>query len=332
MKRTLAVCCIAHFFVDFSCAYLLFSSLRDAPNWTDLLVVYNFCAFAVQMPLGLLEDRWRRNGEIAAAGAILVALAYTLVSLPGLVVIVAGLGNAAFHVGGGLETLSLSGERAGPLGLFVSPGAVGLFLGTAMGKAAAFPLAMPVLVLLLSAVGLLRTKLPRPVGQREVAIPDFRSVGLPLLFLLMVVILRSFVGMSLSFPWKGEGQWTLILIFMLAAGKAAGGYLADSFGFIRTAVVSLALSTVLLFLSDLPVFGVAAILLFNMTMPLTLWASARLLPHVRGFAFGLLTFGLFLGFLPVAFGAKMISGEMAAGLAVVSLLLLLPGLGKAVER
>jgi len=28
----------------------------------------------------------------------------------------------------------------------------------------------------------------------------------------------------------------------------------------------------------------------------------------------------------------MISGEMAAGLAVVSLLLLLPGLGKAVER
>ena len=116
----------------------------------------------------------------------------------------------------------------------------------------------------------------------------------------------------------------------LAAGKAAGGYLADRFGFRRTAVLSLALSAALLPLApEHPLLGTAAIFLFNMTMPLTLWASARLLPSARGFAFGLLTFGLFLGFLPAVFGGSL-SAPMAAVWALVSLALLLPGLGKAV--
>ena len=74
MKRTLTVCCAAHFLVDFSCAYLLFFALRSASNWTELLIVYNFCAFAMQMPLGLLADRWCRDGEIAAAGGDRVCL------------------------------------------------------------------------------------------------------------------------------------------------------------------------------------------------------------------------------------------------------------------
>ena len=71
--------------------------------------------------------------------------------------------------------------------------------------------------------------------------------------------------------------------------------------------------------------------LFNMTMPLTLWACARLLPETRGFAFGILTFGLFLGFLPTAFGAGTLSGQTVALLALLSLALLIPALRKAVK-
>ena len=46
--------------------------------------------------------------------------------------------------------------------------------------------------------------------------------------------------------------------------------------------------------------GLLAVGLINMTMPITLWAAARLLPP--GLAFGTLTFALFLGFLPVWLG------------------------------
>ena len=331
MKRTLAACCAAHFLVDFACAFLVFRFLGEDGGLAALLLAYNFCAFAVQMPLGLLAG-WRdRDGVLAAAGALLVALAYGLALLPWLAVVMAGLGNAAFHVGAGLETLSVSGDRAGPLGMFVSPGAVGLFCGTLLGRGRAFPVWGVAGLLILAGLFLLLAKQPRP-GGGEAALPPFRSVALPLLGLLAVVVLRSWVGMGLTFPWKGEGHWAAVLVLALAAGKAAGGYLADRFGFRKTAAVSLALSAVLLLLAPVhPMAGTAAIFLFNMTMPLTLWASARLLPSFRGFAFGLLTFGLFMGFLPAAFGVGL-SAPMAAAGALASLALLLPGLGKAVGK
>lgn len=332
MKRTLTACCVGHFLVDFACAFLLFRTLRGNAAWTELLIVYNFCAFAVQMPLGLLADRWDKDGQVATAGALLAALAYGFSGLPWLAAVTAGLGNAAFHVGGGLETLSLSENRAGPLGLFVSPGAVGLFLGTLLGKGSAFPLWPVPLLLLCTAALLLWTRQGRPADSPAPNLPSFHLVGLPLALLLAVVVLRSYVGMTLTFPWKSEGQWALVLTLALALGKAVGGYLADRCGFLKTAAASLVLSAALLLFSDVPLCGATAIFLFNMTMPLTLWASARLLPGVRGFAFGLLTFGLFLGFLPTAFGTPSLSGTGAALLALVSVLLLLPGLRRAVKQ
>lgn len=331
MKRTLTACCVVHFLVDFACAFLLFRTLRGGAAWGELLLVYNFCAFAVQMPLGLLADRWDRDGLVAAVGALLVMLAYGLTALPWVAVTVVGLGNAAFHVGGGLETLSLSGERAGPLGLFVAPGAVGLFFGTLLGKDGAFPIWPVPFLLLFAAAALLWARLDRPKQPGDPKAPRLH-LALPLLLLLAVVVLRSYVGMTLTFPWKGEGRWALVLVLALALGKAAGGYLADRFGFLRTAAGSLALSAALLLAPGLPACGAAAVFLFNMTMPLTLWASARLLPRTRGFAFGLLTFGLFLGYVPAVFGAPALSGPAAAPWALASLALLLPGLKKAVGK
>lgn len=329
MKRTLAACCAAHFLVDFACAFLAFRCLDRSGSLPALLLAYNFCAFAVQMPLGLLADRWDRDGLLAAVGALTTALAFGLTHFPWLAAVLAGLGNAAFHVGAGLETLSVSRGKAGPLGVFVSPGAVGLFCGTALGKGETFPAWGAAMALVLIAALLLLTKQPRP-RCGESAPLSLRALGLPLLGLLAVVALRSWVGMGLTFDWK-TGVWAWLLVLALAAGKAAGGYAADRFGFRRTAAASLLLAAALYPLSPgSPALGVTAVFLFNMTMPLTLWASARLLPSSRGFAFGLLTFGLFLGFLPAAFG-RTLSAPMAAVWALVSLALLLPGLGKAVE-
>lgn len=332
MKRTLRVCCVAHFLVDFSCAFVLFRTLRGELRWTELLILYNFCAFAVQMPLGLLADRWNRDGLVAAAGALLVTVAYGLTGFPWLAAAVAGLGNAAFHVGAGLEVLTVSEDRAGPLGLFVSPGAVGLFFGALLGKGVVLPLWLAPIGLLCAAVALFWTRKERTGGMAAAALPRWKAVGLPILLPLTVVILRSYVGMTLVFPWKSQEHWALVLTTALVLGKAVGGYLADRFGAIRAAAASLVLSALLLLCADIPACGIMAIFLFNMTMPLTLWACARLLSGTRGFAFGILTFGLFLGFLPASFGAGSLSGGAAALLALLSLLLLLPGLRKAVRR
>ena len=64
----LCVYSIGHFWVDFSCALLMFSQLSGRREWALCVLFYNFCAFALQMPIGLVADRLNRNGGAAALG------------------------------------------------------------------------------------------------------------------------------------------------------------------------------------------------------------------------------------------------------------------------
>lgn len=314
MRRTFvtALYSLIHFLIDFACAFFIFGSLRGADHWLLCLLTYNFFAFAMQLPFGIFADILDRNKPIAAAGCLILALAPIFSAWNLLPFALAGLGNGLFHIGGGREVLQHSGERFTALGIFVSPGALGLFLGVLSGKAAAFPLA--VVMGVLAACGLLLLFLPAklfkaqdnclvPVdsGKAPVSVP-MKLLLLPLLCLFLVIFLRSYVGLTLSFPWKGEGQTALWLVAALAGGKAAGGFLADRFGALKTSFVSLFLSALLLFFFRLSALGILSVFLFNMTMPLTLGGLARLLPAHPGLAFGLTTFGLFLGFLPVLTG------------------------------
>lgn len=314
---------VCHFLVDFSCALVLLGRAVPGGDPFVLLLLYNFLAFAVQMPLGLLADRAGRPHLFAAAGCLLAALAWVL---PGMAAaLAAGMGNALFHVGGGVDTLHREGGKYGALGVFVSPGAFGITLG-ALWAAQAGAWALPVgLALVLFAAAILffcPVSPPRTVDLSPLRVPK-TAAALACLFL--VVVLRSYAGCVLAFPWKGE--YVLLFTACVAGGKALGGLLADKFGLRRAAVGSLLLGAGLFLLSDLPAAGLAAVLLFNMTMPLTLGLAAKALPGGRGFAFGLCTFALFLGFLPPFLGWTLpLSGPWAGCLcSLLSLPLLLLG-------
>ena len=74
MRRSrLALYGLAHFWVDLSCAALLLGTLSGEGDFQRQLLVYNFCAFALQMPLGVLADWWGRPAALLAAGACLAA-------------------------------------------------------------------------------------------------------------------------------------------------------------------------------------------------------------------------------------------------------------------
>jgi FSR family fosmidomycin resistance protein-like MFS transporter len=259
---------IAHFLVDFACAFLMFRSIAESPNWHLCVLLYNFCAFAMQMPLGILADKWDRNHLLAALGCILVAAAYGLRHIP---VAAAGLIVAIYRAQGG-----------------------------SFPKNASFSLD--------------------------------NGASKPMVFaaacLFIVVCLRSYVGLTLNFPWKNTGFWGTALACAVVLGKTAGGFAADLFGVGRTAFFSLGMAAALFLLPRMPLAGVAAVWLFNMTMPITLWVMAKIYPGAKGFSFGLLTFGLFLGFLPVYFGVDVPTNApwpFALG-AVASLALLGTGL------
>lgn len=292
---------MGHFWVDFSCALLMFSRLSGQGSWGLCMLLYNFCAFALQMPIGLLADRHGRTGRISALGCGLSALGWCLSPVPLAAAAAAGIGNACFHIGGGLQTLRDSGNRAAPLGIFVSPGALGIFCGTLLGKRSAFPGWLSAAGLLLLVLVFLRLDAGTERTPSPTAVPPDRNALWALACCFLVVVLRSCLGMILSFPWK-TGGWSLAVICGVVLGKAAGGFLGDRLGMLRASVLSLGLSAALFCLSGFPPAGTAAVLLFNMTMPITLWAAAQLLPGQRGLAFGALTFALFLGFLPVWLG------------------------------
>ena len=326
---------VTHAAVDFCCAALFFGMNRGENAWL-CMVLYNACAFLMQLPMGFIADRLNRNLPFAAMGCMLVAAGCFYRFHPILAVIVAGLGNGAFHVGGGIEVLNDSGEKAGLLGVFVSPGAIGLYLGRVYANFfIVYHLMLPSLMLLCAAgmllIGYFERRCISENADFSLALP---KNGLPLLALLfLVVVLRSFMGTTAAFSTGTLlGGLTpalagLIPVLCLAGGKAAGGFVSDRLKPIPTAIGSLGLCALLLFFPLHPSFALVALFLFNMSMPITLFGAARLLKGAKGGAFGLLTAALFIGTVPTFLGVSLpASPWLYGGFAVLSLALLVIGL------
>jgi len=339
-----AIYSVAHFAVDFGCAFLVLGSLTgsaaslNVSNMAVLLLIYNFFAFAMQMPTGLIADRLNRNCLVAACGCFFAAIAFFFTSVPFASAIIAGLGNALFHVGGGIDVLNISVKNSRWLGMFVSPGAFGVYFGTVLGKSHAVSPVIVVAPLLGFAVIIpfLHYIFNRSFmsGNERLSFSGFsKNLAAPLICLFLVVCLRSYAGLVMRFPWK-SGIWAALLVCGVVFGKAAGGFLCDRLGAAAASCLSLGLSAFLFLFPNNAILGIAAVFLFNMTMPITLWAVAKLLPGAKGFSFGLLTFALFLGFLPVQADApSIITGGIGYSITcVISLLLMLLGLRMAAVK
>ena len=294
---------VMHFFVDFLCAWGIFRNFQTGSGAYQNYLIYNFCAFALQMPLGILLDVLRSRvsdslrpwlGQIWVFAGIFLTAAGVFTH-PAIL----GVGNALFHVGAGLDVICedfAKGHSGRSLGVFVAPGAVGLYLGTILGKhpgdRLSWLLSLSVLVILLAAM---LTRQPRePIISTSTNPKKFPIL---LLCCFAVVVLRSWTGFQTNFDWKATVPFLAVLA--VSSGKTLGGFASARFGHGRTMVCSLLLASICFLLGENPIFGLLGLLLFNMSMPVTLYLLAKHMPDTPGLAFGILTFGLFLGFLPV---------------------------------
>ncbi len=313
--------------VDFACAYLVIGITRDIADAALLMLVYNFFAFAMQMPLGIAFDAANRNAVGAALGCIVTASAYFFSGIPMAAAVICGIGNAAFHLGGGIDVLNYS-QKSSYSGVFVSSGAIGLFFGIMCAKSG-INIALAI-ISVLAALGvvivLVRKKLFGTMVSENAkfSVPEkSAAVYGAAALIFIVVLLRSLTGFGMSFPWK-VGTGALIAAFCAAGGKCLGGFASDRFGAEKASAASLCAAAILFVFSDNIICGAAGILLFNMTMPVTLRRAADLFNGCKGFSFGLMTFGLFCGFVPCfaeKSGFSLAYGVLAA-LSVVSAVLL----------
>ena len=338
---------LCHFVVDFACVSTMLCAVSRVLGESGQgsmevvalsILLYDIVAFTLQLPIGIALDQLDKNSHAAllsyalvGAGVILSLVPIALLEWPAILLL--AIGNALFHSAGGLSVLNISQKHAGPSGIFIATGAIGVFLGTQSAQMGRLQIAFSLLVLLFlcALITLVVQKVNKKywnVHNASFDIPRLSSNTLLAIALLsLVVALRSYVGMVMAFPWKSEMLLLVLSILGVFAGKALGGVVADRIGFRTTAIFSLIVAATLFVPSwEIPVMGLLGVFFFNFTMSITLASLANILPNAKGTAFGLASFSLAVGALPALAGFRIEHPAMLSGISLVSALALGVGL------
>jgi FSR family fosmidomycin resistance protein-like MFS transporter len=277
LQRVVLLLAATHFVVDaYANIYapllpLLIPKLRlTLADAGVLAMLFQIAASVSQLGFGRLADRWRPRALIVAGPCVAVAV----LSLTGLstsmwmlsvILLVGGLGGAAFH-----PTAAALVHRAGNLhpgfamSVHITAGSVGFALGPLVFApfVGRFGLSWtPVLAAPgVAALAFLLVRVPAVSLRHEHGSGGFRVLrpyAKPLLFLYLIVVLRTLVSLSfatfvpvmltdrgLSLGRAGA----LISAYLLAGGLGGltGGPLADRFGPRRVIAISLVLASPLL--------------------------------------------------------------------------------------
>ena len=105
---------ILHMLTDGLCAFAMFAFFKNSEQWYLYLLLYNFCAFALQLVFGALMDFLKMLQEAESLGKankldlpmVCTGMGLFLTAAGALLhPAVLGIGNALFHVGGGIRTI-----------------------------------------------------------------------------------------------------------------------------------------------------------------------------------------------------------------------------------
>lgn len=306
------LCSALHLLVDgvcVCCLYLMAASL-SASCLVGIFLTYNILAFLTQPLTGLWADTTERRHWMLLAAVLLLTLAVLATSVvvslglsamgATVVAILLGMGNSLFHVWGGKQVAVTTGNDMRALGAFVSTGAFGLALGYVFFSWTLLYVALlSICVLSTACVQTDVTASPTEPTDKPAERP-FGSMltGVSLLVLMLVVMLRSFVGETFTGEVSKASGLVLLLGFLSMLGKMAGGWIARRLGIVRTLVLVVLLAAVCLVFRDC---GLATVLVglfaVNCTMPVTLYLANAVLPRREGLAFGLLAAALIPGYL-----------------------------------
>ena len=277
-------------------------------SW-ERVVAYNAMAFAIQLPIGVAMDEFPRlNRECFFAGTAMTfsSAAAAAFGVGGWgVLALACVGNALFHLTAGKHILETRDGRAGPIGLFISTGALGLMAGQVWAaKAATMCLAVfaaaLALCVVLAALRSRKISSPTSLAPRMISSSGYFMPMLILVGLFVLIAWRSWAGLFAS--GRSAGGCALMMLAGAAVtftGKVAGGYLAERVGRWKVTAFSVAGSGALAFFCE-PSWVMAWLALLFVAQ----LATGPVLSLVYdktgrrgGTAFGLNCLGLFTGSL-----------------------------------
>lgn len=241
-----------------------------------LQMCFQMSSSVAQLLFGRLADRWRPRFLVMAGPFVSVTI-LTLIGLApnvwGLaaVLIVGGLGGAAFHPPAAALVHRLGGERKGfAMSAHITGGSLGFALGPLLFApfVGRFGLTWTPLLMLpgIAAVALLLRHVPRferlEEHHREAGLRALRPYARPLALLYSVVVLRTLASLSFAtfmpvmLTGRGmsvgaAGSAVAAYLFASGVGGFLGGPAADRFGARRVIIISLVASVPFLALAPM---------------------------------------------------------------------------------
>ena len=316
--KSMSIYSICHFIVDFvSCIFVL----GVAPNFCydangeflyDIyiaeVIIYNFFAFAFQVPMGFVMDKLKLYKYVGIIGFCLIGICYAFgAGNPIILASLVGIGNGLFHLEGGTNAFNNSKGKAFLNGLFVAPGAFGIFFGAFFYEVLSITY-IPIILIIIAILLLLfvqNDKLEYVEEEQEQIVKNGSKYNskavLSILILIGIsIVVRSIGGGAIKYSWKPADSLLIGTLYVscVVLGKAFGGFIADRMGLKKTALGALSLACISLILGfSFPFFGYFGIFLFNVPMAITLVLLERCNAKNLATMVGSNTLFLFIGYL-----------------------------------
>lgn len=293
-----------HFITEIVCFYYLTKITNNSMIVWLIPLIYVGLAFVPQSIIGYISDKYPKL-NVGLIGCILLLLGliiYVFSSNVLISLISICLGNCFIHVSGAEVTLRTSNGKLSHSAIFVAGGSFGVISGKLLSKHS-----FSIWLILFLCLTMIPFIIYASTYKKEDYCINFnytknKSPYLIVLFAILVVIVRGYMGYGIPTSWKQTTIETVIFYTSMGIGKALGGILSDYFGIKCIALVSTLLSIPFLCFGDnIMLISLIGVTLFSMTMSITLGILVSVLKKTPGLAFGLTTIGLFLGTIPIFF-------------------------------
>ena len=336
---------LGHGLNDLLAGYLLiyFYQNQSYEIANSLFFAYIILGFGCQSFAGLLIDYFPQPKFLIILCCFLwfFAAFYKQMNVVILVFFI-GIASAFVHVVGGNITLSLAKQKAKHVGIFISPGALGLALGAYF---AYLKIDLFLFVLLFSSflmvafayldfskTSTLKVE-NQPFDGKSNKIAKFKKIEIwgIILGLMLVLSIRSFIWEIGQYVHQGNYNSIIIIGSFAFIGKLMGGFLSDKINHGLFLVVTLFISFICLIFDfgNIWVEGIGFSFL-QASLPLSILQISALFEKRIGFSIGLaLGFAILLGGIPFLFTNYDINNlslivAVFSGLIIIILALLKP--------
>ena len=297
---------IVHLILEVTTFYILSNYMKTELYWL-IALLFDFFAFVPQALVGYISDKYR-NINFGLIGVLLTTIAAVLLGLNipvVLVVIFLTNGNCLIHVHGAESTLRTSNGKIFPASLFVSGGAFGIIIGRLLHMYH-FSVIYVIIANILSFGIILFATRYKKYEEKVLKGYDFANKSiyyvLVIILAILVVMVRSYMSYGIPMGWNKTIVEAVLLYIFMGLGKANGGLLVDNMGIKKTSILSTLVALPFLMFGDkLMIVSLIGIMLFSMTMAITLAILVSVCPKRPGLAFGFTTIGLFFGAFPAFF-------------------------------